>query len=94
MCQLAVCKATRPLTLQLNIRKLLEDAGLPAINIVCQKVWGGGMCGRWGVPGGQPIAPAPVNTAIPTSLAQVGTEGVTRFEDRSRLPLGLSVNMK
>jgi hypothetical protein len=47
-------------TPQLNIRKLLEDASLPPINIICQKV---------------------------------GSEGLTRFEDRHRLPLGISVNL-
>lgn len=49
-----------PALLQLNIRKLLEDAALPPINIICQKV---------------------------------GGEGLTRFEDRHRLPLGISVNL-
>lgn len=46
--------------LQLNMRKLLEDSKLPAINVICQKV---------------------------------ATEGLTRFEDRHRLPLGISVNL-
>lgn len=45
---------------KLNIRKLLEDSRLPAINIICQKV---------------------------------ATEGLTRFEDRHRLPFGVSVNL-
>lgn len=45
---------------QLNMRKLLEDSKLPAINIICQKV---------------------------------ASEGLTRFEDRHRLPLGISVNL-
>jgi hypothetical protein len=45
--------------LQLNIRKLLEESGLPPINIICQKV---------------------------------ANQGLTRFEDRRRLPLGISVN--
>lgn len=44
---------------QLNIRKLLDEAGLPPINIICQKV---------------------------------ANQGLTRFEDRRRLPLGISVN--
>lgn len=48
------------LCLQLNVRKLLEDSKMPAINIICQKV---------------------------------ATEGLTRFEDRHRLPLGISVNL-
>lgn len=46
--------------MQLNMRKLLEDSKLPAINIICQKV---------------------------------ATEGLTRFEDRHKLPLGISVNL-
>jgi hypothetical protein len=46
--------------MQLNMRKLLEDSKLPAINVICQKV---------------------------------ATEGLTRFEDRHRLPLGISVNL-
>jgi hypothetical protein len=45
---------------QLNVRKLLEDSRLPAINILCQKV---------------------------------ASEGLTRFEDRHRLPFGVSVNL-
>jgi hypothetical protein len=45
---------------QLNVRKLLEDSRLPAINIICQKV---------------------------------ASEGLTRFEDRHRLPFGVSVNL-
>lgn len=44
---------------QLNIRKLLDEAGLPPINIICEKV---------------------------------ANQGLTRFEDRQRLPLGISVN--
>ncbi|KAG2488904.1 hypothetical protein HYH03_012534 [Edaphochlamys debaryana] len=44
---------------QLNIRKLLEDASRPTINIVCQKV---------------------------------SSIGMTRFEDRRRLPLGININ--
>lgn len=45
--------------MQLNIRKLLDEACLPPINIICQKV---------------------------------ANQGLTRFEDRRRLPLGISVN--
>lgn len=45
--------------MQLNVRKLLEEAGRPTINIICQKV---------------------------------ATQGLTRFEDRKRLPLGISIN--
>lgn len=48
-----------PPPVQLNMRKLLEDRKLPAINVICQKV---------------------------------ATEGLTRFEDRHKLPLGISVN--
>ena len=48
-----------PLSPQLNIRKLREDARLRPINIICQKL---------------------------------GASGMTRFEDRHRLPLGMTVN--
>jgi len=45
---------------QLNVRKILEDAGRPdAINVICQKV---------------------------------AVEGLTKFEDRTRYPHGISVN--
>jgi hypothetical protein len=58
---LSVCRFTAAAAaLQLNMRKLLEDNKLPAINVICQKV---------------------------------ATEGLTRFEDRHRLPLGISVNL-
>jgi hypothetical protein len=58
---LSVCQFTAAAAaLQLNMRKLLEDNKLPAINVICQKV---------------------------------ATEGLTRFEDRHRLPLGISVNL-
>eukprot|EP00891_Asterochloris_glomerata_P004631 jgi/Astpho2/4631/Aster-x0209 len=48
------------LMVQLNVRKLLEEAEYPDINILTEKV---------------------------------AFDGLTRFEDRSRLPLGISVNM-
>jgi hypothetical protein len=58
--KLYLCWLYGSLCLQLNIRKLLEERGLPPINIICQKV---------------------------------GNEGLTRYEDRRRLPLGISVNV-
>ncbi|KAK9845991.1 hypothetical protein WJX81_007900 [Elliptochloris bilobata] len=48
------------LLVQLHLRKALQDAGYPDINIIAEKV---------------------------------AAEGQTRFEDRYRLPIGISVNM-
>jgi len=57
--QMLLAPLPQVMVVQLNIRKMLEEACLPPINIIGQKV---------------------------------ASEGLTRFEDRSRLPLGISVN--
>lgn len=84
-------------SMQAQLSVCLQEAEYPDINILTEKVGGASLCCRplfviSGMSRSCDFKPAELASANPV-CPQVAFDGLTRFEDRSRLPLGISVNM-
>jgi hypothetical protein len=85
--------ASQVLTVQLNLRKLLENQERPSMNIICQKVGHSVLFAKKHRRLLCLVMRVSAAFFFCCSGHQVATEGMTRFEDRRRLPLGVSVNL-